>query len=132
MSRLIATVSRVQTLESLNIVSFDLGDASLKMMSLDLSEDIIIGAKVSLNIKPISVALAKNLSGELSYSNKLSSKIQTINKGELLCSIDLIASGIIFESIITAESAENMNLKVGDEVIALIKANDVSICEVLS
>ena len=132
MSKLTATISRIQTLESLNIVSFTLGDESLKMMSLDLDESVVVGAKVSLNIKPISVAIAKNLIGELSYSNQLNSKIQAINKGELLCSIDLIAAGMIFESIITAESANNMNLQVGDTVSALIKANDVSILEVLS
>ncbi len=131
MKRLIATVSRVQTLECLNIVSFDLGDVNLKMMSLDLDESIIIGTKVSLNIKPISVAIAKNLSGELSYSNQISSQIQSIHKGELLCSIGLTSPSMEFESIITALSAQNMNLRIGDAVTALIKANDVSICEVL-
>ncbi len=132
MKRLIATLSRVQTLECLNIVSFDLGDVSLKMMSLDLDESIIIGTKVSLNIKPISVAIAKNLSGELSYSNQIIAQIQSIHKGELLCNIELTSPSMEFESIITALSAQNMNLKVGDTVTALIKANDVSICEVLS
>lgn len=132
MSKLIATVSRVQTLESLNIVSFSLGDASLKMMSLDLGDGIVIGRKVSLNVKPISVAIAKNLNGELSYSNKISAQIKSINSGELLCSLELQASDMTFESIITQESAERMNLKVGDAISALIKANDISISELLS
>lgn len=132
MSKLLATVLRVQTLESLNIVSFDVCGVTLKMMSLDLDATIIIGTKVSLNIKPISVAIAKNLSGDLSYSNKINSHIKTINKGELLCSLELSFAEIVYESIITAESAQDMNLKVGDAITALIKANDISISKVLS
>ena len=132
MSKLLATVTRVQSLESLNLVSFDLFGVTLKMMSLDIDAAIKIGTKVSLNIKPVSVAIAKNLSGELSYSNKIDSRIKSINNGEILCSLELSFADIVFESIITAESAYKMNLKIGDEVTALIKANDISISEVLS
>ncbi len=131
MSKLIAIVSRIQSLESLNIVSFSLASITLKMMSLELEECLTIGTRVSLNVKPISVALAKNLSGELSYSNKIDATIKAIENGELLCNLSLNASEMEFESIITAESARNMNLKVGDSVTALIKANDISILEIL-
>lgn len=131
MSKLTATVSRIQTLESLNIVSFNLAGVTLKMMSLELDPRLTIDSRVSLSIKPISVAIAKNLSGELSYSNKINTTIKAIHNGELLCSIVLNASEIEFESIITAESATNMNLKVSDTVTALIKANDISILEIL-
>ncbi|RLC45308.1 MAG: transporter [Candidatus Cloacimonadota bacterium] len=101
------------------------------MMSLDLSKDIEVGKKVSLNIKPTFVAIGKNFSGELSYSNKINSIIDSIEYGELLCSIKLSSAESIFESIITVESASRMNLKVGDEVIALIKASELSISEIL-
>ena len=131
MSKLIATIKKIQNVENLNIVTFDFNSISLKMMSLDLSKDIEVGKKVSLNIKPTFVAIGKNFSGELSYSNKINSTIDSIEYGELLCSIKLSSAESIFESIITAESASRMNLKVGDEVIALIKASELSISEIL-
>ncbi len=131
MSKLIATIKKIQNVENLNIVTFDFNSTLLKMMSLDLSKDIEVGKKVSLNIKPTFVAIGKNFSGELSYSNKINSIIDSIEYGELLCSIKLSSAESIFESIITVESASRMNLKVGDEVIALIKASELSISEIL-
>ena len=131
MSKLTAIIEKIQNVDNLNIVSFDFNSISLKMMSLDLSEDISVGKKVSLNIKPTSVAIGKNFIGELSYSNKISSKIVSIKEGKLLCSIQLLVADTVFESIITLESVQRMNLKIGDAVIALVKANEISIAEVL-
>lgn len=132
MQKLEAKVSRVQSYENLNIVSFDISGVTLKMMSLELFEEVKIDTLVVLNIKATSVAIAKNISGDLSYSNKLSSKIIAIENGELLSSIELKCASFSFESIITKESSLNMNLKVGDEVTALIKANEISISEIIS
>jgi len=131
MSKLIATIKNIQSVDNLNIVTFDFNNILLKMMSLDLSKDIEVGKKVSLNVKPTSVAIGKNFSGELSYSNKINSTILSIENGQLLSSIKLSSNESIFESIITVESASRMNLKVGDKIIALIKASELSISEIL-
>jgi len=131
MSKLIATITKIESVDNLNIVSFDFNTTLLKMMSLDLSKNIEVGKKVSLNIKPTFVAIGKDFSGELSYSNKINSKIVAIENGKLLSSIKLSCDESIFESIITVESALRMNLQVGDEVIALIKASELSISEIL-
>jgi molybdopterin-binding protein len=44
-----------------------------------------------------------------------------------LSSISLLLVDSTIESVITTESAERMGLKVGDDVVALIKASEVSI-----
>lgn len=132
MSRVKAKVSRIQSLESLHIVSFELGSVTLKMMSLNLRESIKVGVEVILNIKPMSVAIGRDLSGELSYSNQIDTKITSIQLGELLCSVKLALGEESLEAMITAESAQRMHLNIGNEVTAFIKANDISIAEVLS
>ena len=129
--KLFASVIRVQTLENLNIVSFDVCGQTLKMMSLDLNDSIKIGRNVSLNIKATSVAIAKNIQGQLSYSNQLDASVVLVDNGELLSNIVLSIGGEKIESIITLESSLKMNLKVGDEVVSLIKANEISISEIL-
>lgn len=132
MSKIKAKISNIQSLENLNIVSFSFYDTTLTMMSLELKKEVQIGKEVLLNIKPTTVALAKNLSGEISYSNQIECKILSIDMGELLCSICLQKEDIRFESIITASSAKRLKLENEDKVTALIKASEISIAEVLN
>ena len=117
--------------DTLNLVVLAIGSENLKMVSLELPK-IEIGTEVLLSIKPTFVALAKNLSGELSYSNMLDATIETIEMGEILCSVTLVCNGYALESIITKESAVAMKLHKNDKVTALIKATEISICEILS
>ena len=131
MNTLIATVSKINTLDSLNIVKFDLLGETLSMMSLELDEKVKIGVKVELTTKPSLIAIAKDFSGVLSYSNQLVAKIISIENGELLSSINLQIKEFVLESIITLDSAKKMNLNVGDEVTAFIKASELSILKVL-
>ncbi len=131
MSTILATVSHIESCESLHIVKFDFHGETLSMMSLDLNKNVKIGAHVKLVIKPTHTAIAKDLSGEMSYSNQLNSQIVSIDNGQLLSSIKLSYFDAILESIITLSSSKRMHLSVGDKVCVLIKANELSIGEIL-
>ena len=132
MGKLIATIKTINNVENLNIVEFDFFGTILKMMSLDLNSDVQIGKKVKLSVKPTNISLAKKISGEISLSNQIVATIQDIENGELLSSISLKTNDFLLESIITVDSAKRMNLQIGNEVIILIKASDLSIEEVLN
>jgi molybdopterin-binding protein len=132
MSNIIATVSNIQSCDSLNIVKFDFNGLALSMMSLELNEKIKVGTKVQLTCKSSHIAIAKNFSGEVSYSNKLDSKIISIDNGELLSCVQVQIFDTILESIITVNSSLKMGLKVGDNVTVFIKASELSILEVLN
>lgn len=131
MNTFIATVTKIDTIDNLNIVKFEFSDQTLSMMSLDLSDDIQIGTKVKLITKPSYIAIAKEFSGILSYSNQLKAKIIELENGKLLSSVKLEIEEVFLESIITFESSQKMDLKVGDEVTAFIKASELSILKVL-
>lgn len=130
MSQMVATVKSIENLEQLNIVEFEFNAHVLKMMSLDLNSNISIGKKVLLSVKPTNIALAKDLAGEISFSNQIVATIQTLTHGKLLSSVGLIIDNIVFESIITLSSAKRMNLRINDEVMMLIKASDLFILDV--
>jgi len=130
MSKLLASIKDIKSVDNLNIVVFDFYGTKLKMMSLELSDNIKIGSKVLLSTKPTSVALAKNFDGDISFSNQLKAKVIDIDKGELLCCIKLFIANSIFESIITVDSLNKLHLKIDDEVTAFIKASDISIYKV--
>lgn len=132
MNQLIASIKKISNINNLNIVEFDFLGTNLKMMSLDLSEDIKVGKRIKLSTKPTNISIAKNLSGEISLSNKIPAIIQDIENGELLSSILLNVNGTILESIITVDSSKKMDLKQNDTVTILIKASDISIQEVIN
>jgi molybdopterin-binding protein len=87
---------------------------------------------VILPIKSTYIALAKQLKGEVSYTNLIPATIREIKQGRLLSSIALDAEGYRLESIITRGSAERMQLQAGEAVTMLIKASELSIVEVVS
>ncbi|MCF6309945.1 MAG: TOBE domain-containing protein [Sulfurimonas sp.] len=131
MNTIVAEVKEIKSVDNLNIVKFYFADTTLSMMSLELSERVKVGAKVKLITKPTHVAIAKKFTGEVSYSNQLDAKIIHVENGELLSSIKIQIWETTLESIITKDSSERMNLHVGDEVTVFIKANELSIVEVL-
>ena len=102
------------------------------MMSLDLNDDVKIGKKVKLSVKPSNISIAKNLSGEISLSNKIVATIQSLENGQLLTSVILKINDTILESIITVDSSKRMNLQIGEVVTILIKASNLSIEEVIN
>lgn len=131
MSQITAVITDIESVDNLNIVKFDFSGQPLKMMSLGLSEDVAVGKRVILGVKPTHIAIGKDLSGLLSYSNQIPSKIISCEHGKLLSSIKLSVQDIMLESIITLESALRMDLKEDDEVTIMIKASQLSILEVL-
>jgi len=127
-----ATVTSIENCDSLHIVKFDFHGQTLSMMSLELDDEIKIDTEVKLVVKPTNIAIGKIFSGEISYSNQLKCIIKDIENGQLLSSVKLQIFDTTLESIITYHSSKNLNLKVGDTITAFIKANDLSIAEVVS
>ena len=132
MSKFIATIKKIQSIDNLNIVEFEFDGLTLKMMSLDLNDDVKIGKKVELSVKPSNISIAKNLIGEISLSNQIVATIQSLENGQLLTSVILKINDTILESIITVDSSKRMNLQIGEVVTILIKASNLSIEEVIN
>ena len=130
MNHINAMVKDVQSMDDLSIVSFDAQGQSLRMMALGVNFPLKVGSKVILGAKASNIALAKSFSGVISISNQLHCIVERIDKGVLLCSVKLRFKGTILESITTLASAQQMELHVGERVIALIKASELSILEV--
>jgi len=132
MNNLIATVIEIDNCDSLYIVKFNLFGQTLTMVNFELNDKIEVDTKVKLIVKPFNIAIAKNFIGEISYSNKLDTTIKSIENGQILSSIKLSFFDATLESIITLNSSQRMDLKADDKVIALIKANELSIGEIIN
>jgi molybdopterin-binding protein len=65
----------------------------------------------------------------LSARNHLQGTIEEIQLGDVLGHITIRVAGGIVESVITRRSAEEMGLKKGDTVTAVVKATEVMIAK---
>jgi molybdopterin-binding protein len=129
MNKLKAKVTNINNFENLNLVEFSYNNFNLSMVSLELAKNIKIGTIVNLSVKSTQIAISREMSKNISYSNQIKDKIKNIDNGEILSSITL-RSGL--ESIITLNSSKKMNLQNDEEVILLIKETELSILEVLN
>ena len=132
MNRIYATITESQSTQELRLVHFRSKKHSLAMVSLQLDPAIQKQTHVALTTKATNIALAKEPITQLSHANQLSVTIKSIQKGVILYALELLFEDNILESIITAKAAQQMDLKVGDQLTALIQASDLSIAEILS
>ncbi|MDH4226213.1 MAG: TOBE domain-containing protein [Deltaproteobacteria bacterium] len=63
---------------------------------------------------------------KLSGRNQLPGEVVEIKKGDVVSEVVIKAGEHLIAGVITTTSVENMGLKVGDRVTALIKATEVS------
>ena len=61
----------------------------------------------------------------ISARNKLPGKIAEVHLGDVVARIVVRVGKNIIESVITRASAEELNLKKGDEVLVVVKATEV-------
>jgi len=130
MNHIRAVVTKIESMDNLTMVAFDTQNQFMQMMSLGLNTNISVGSVVTLGAKASNIALAKEFYGMISISNQLNAIVKSVNNGELLSSIKIMIGDYQLESVVSLKSAKHMNLQVGDKVVALIKASELSILEV--
>ncbi len=134
MNRLIGIISRIQQSGAILLVDVDVDGHRFSAMLIESAaqpEWIQEGNSVDLVFKETEVSLAKNLSGLISMRNRMKCLVKHVERGELLSKISLKFQKYIITSAITTRSVDILELKVGDEVEALVKANEVSLMKKL-
>jgi molybdopterin-binding protein len=71
---------------------------------------------------------ARRIFIEISAKNKLNGKINNVDLGSVMANIKIeIDDPGVVTALITKESAEGLNLKKGDKVVAIIKSTEIMI-----
>jgi molybdopterin-binding protein len=66
----------------------------------------------------------------LSARNQISGRIAAVQKGQTTAHVRLdIGNGVVITASITNEAVDELDLKPGDEAVAVIKASDVMIAK---
>ena len=88
---------------------------------------LLVGSEVTLLFKETEIALAKNLSGMISLRNRIPIIVQNIERGDILSAVILDYEGKRLVSVITSRAIDRLEIKLGDQLEALIKANEIAL-----
>jgi len=130
MNKLTGKISQIQQSGAILLVDVDVdghGFSAMLIESATQPEWLQTGNTINLIFKETEVSLAKNLSGMISMRNRMKCTVLQIDRGELLSKVSLQFQKYKLTSAITTRSVNSLDLKIGDEVEALVKANEVSL-----
>jgi molybdate transport system regulatory protein len=130
MNKLTGIITQIQQSGAILLVDVDVdghGFSAMLIESVSQPEWLFQGNMVDLVFKETEVSLAKNLSGMISMRNRMKCIVLKIERGELLSKVSLQFQNYVVVSAITTRSVNSIELKPGDEIEALVKANEVSL-----
>ena len=127
MNKIKAHITKIENVDTLNLLTFDVQGQQMQMMALEIENTLAVGSEVTLGVKATNVALAMVKSDTLSIENQLEVKLVSIERGQLLSNVCFEFNSATWESVVTTASMEKMTLTVSQNVIALVKASDLSI-----
>ena len=128
MNRLSGKIKFIKSDEYFSIVEIDVNGVILNSIIIETPETVSflkIGSPMNIMFKESEVSIAKNLSGKISLQNKIPCFVKKIERGKLLSKIFLDCKGSTINSIITTTAVEQLELKINDEVLAMVKTNEV-------
>lgn len=68
---------------------------------------------------------------KINARNQFKGKISNIILGDVVSEVDVATPSGIVTSVITTRSVKDLDLKIGTEVVALVKATEVSLAKLL-
>lgn len=132
MNRITGEISKITSSGNISLVEAKVNHQTMAAIVIGTSSNtsyMKIGKLIELLFKETEVSIAKNFTGQISLRNQLEGPILKIKKGEVFSKITFDFMGIEIVSLITTGSAIRLDLKVGDVITGMIKANEVLLME---
>lgn len=133
MNKLRGRIIRIESNDHVSLVDVDVSGDIFTATLLETPEDapyLRVGNSVEVLFKETEVSLAKGLTGLISLRNRVLTTVKLVRSGVILSEVVLDYRGQTISSIITTGSIKRLDIKPGDEVEALVKANEVTLMEV--
>lgn len=130
MNKIPGTITQIQQSGAILLVDIDVDGhqfSALLIQSATPPDWLLAGNPIDVVFKETEVSIAKDLSGIISMRNRMKCTVLQIERGELLSKIDLKFQNFLISSAITTRSVDALELNIGDEVEALVKANEVAL-----
>ena len=128
MNTLSGHIAAIETHGSIAIIDVAVGGNHFTATLLGSAEQLSawkIGQSARLLFKETEVALAKNLSGQISMRNRMPGLVIALEVGQVLTRVVFDMQGVQINSVITSRSARGLQIAIGDAVEGLVKSNEM-------
>ena len=132
MNTLKGEIEQIDVNGNLTLVSIKVSEFHFKSIVVETPQTVdylVVGKKINVLFKETEVILGRGENIEISLRNKMPATIIQIEKGVLLAKVVMETSAGNVISIITSNAVENLKLKVGAEILAMVKTNEILIAE---
>ena len=127
MNKIRVKIENIKKDNELHLVRAVSSKIPFNIVTLKLNEKINNEKKVNIYFKESEVIICRNKNPLLSIENAVKCNIIDIEIGDLMSNIKMISACGLITSLISTKWAERLNLKIMDKVLAMIKANSISI-----
>ena len=133
MNKISGEIVEISSSENISLIAVNTGSRVLYSLIVEIPETakyLKIGEKIYLLVKETEIALAKNIqSSQTSFLNQIDCTVEEIISGKVLSKIVLDCETCRLKAILPSKAIKQMNLKENENVVALIKANEITIME---
>ncbi len=132
MNRIQATITEVTSSGNLSIVKLTASDIPLSAVILDTIETspfAQVGNTIFVLFKETEVTIADSATVRISLRNRFPGEIMELDSGKLLTRLQLKTPAGLIRALITTESANELGLAPGQNVVAMIKTNELMLSE---
>lgn len=131
MNQLKGNIAEIYSGEGMSLVKVKVSNnilcTSLVLDDSRSTDWLTVGKSVNIYFKEIEVIISKEPIMNISIQNRLPCIIHSLKTGEILTQADLMFNETMISSIITTNACRQLNLKVDEQVIALIKTNEINL-----
>ena len=132
MNRLNTTIKAIHSSGGVILVDLQVENCMMSAMLIDTPKKpnwLENGNNLSIIFKENDVSLAKGLSGVISTRNMLPCSVKQIQKGDLISLVTMQFFSYSIQSAITTRALNHLELNLGDEILALVKANELTLMQ---
>lgn len=128
MNSLKGEIEAIDVNGNLTLVGISVGECHFKSIVVETPKTVdylFVGSKVNVLFKETEVIIGVGDNMRISLRNKMISTITAIEKGQLLAKLVMQTNAGEVISIITSNAVENLDLKEGGKVMAMVKTNEI-------
>jgi len=121
-------IFHIESHDSLSLVKIKVGKYNFTTIVIETSDTadyLKIGNEINVLFKETEVLICRKPCPDISLQNRMDCSIENIDSGKLLSHLTLLTEVGNIRSIITSNAVRQLGLKPKDEVIAMIKTNEI-------